>query len=450
MSLKPQHRAKQSSAAYTGVAALAQGVKIAPEALRAAHAGREAVPHAPEREQPGRGVDAGGAALTVSHAGAAGCVFRSVFVVAVDGHWRSFHSLRPQQSLYFMGRPLGLSLPQGAGVVAAGLLDLTDGLFLLRLAAYVGGLVPGDALALHGLLARDAHYEEPAHRLLAYAAYHGFEHLEALVLVGVDGLRRAVAAQVYAAAQLGHGVEVVHPVLVDHAQHHDALDLAHERRAVGRRAEGGLFLLIEGEGALEDHFAELIRGERGEAVLREAYVARREEKPPEGGEYLVHGAQVGRMLLGEAVGDRALDELLYHLADGRLEVLAVEDLPALGVDDVALDVHDVVVLEHVLTGLEVAALDGLLRLLNGVGEHLLVERGVLVYLERVHHAHYALGAEEAHDVVRHGEVEAALARVALAAGAAAQLVVYTARLVPLRAEDEEAARGLDALGPRPR
>ena len=51
----------------------------------------------------------------------------------------------------------------------------------------------------------------------------------------------------------------------------------------------------------------------------------------------------------------------------------------------------------------------------------------------------AVAGEQADEVVLGGEEEARLARVALAAGAAAQLVVDAARLVALGAADEEAA-----------
>ena len=78
------------------------------------------------------------------------------------------------------------------------------------------------------------------------------------------------------------------------------------------------------------------------------------------------------LFMPEPVRHGAAHELLYHLADGGMEVLAVEHLAALIVDDVALDVHDVVVFEDVLAGLEIPALDGLLCLLDGVREHLLV------------------------------------------------------------------------------
>ena len=128
------------------------------------------------------------------------------------------------------------------------------------------------------------------------------------------------------------------------------------------------------------------------------------------------------------------------------QILAVEHLAALVVNDVALLVHHVVVLEHALTGLEVAALDGFLRLLDGAGEHLMVKRRILVHAQSIHHIRHAFGAEQAHHVVGHGDEEAALAGVALTAGAAAELIVYTAGFMALGAEDVQSADGSDLLG----
>ena len=129
-----------------------------------------------------------------------------------------------------------------------------------------------------------------------------------------------------------------------------------------------------------------------------------------------------------------------------LQVFPVEDLAALGIDQVALLVHDVVIFQHALTRLEVAALHGLLGLLDRTGEHLGVQRRILFHLERVHHAHNTLRTEQTHDVIRHGEIEAALTRVALSAGTAAQLVVDSAAFMPLGTENEEPTGRLDLFG----
>jgi hypothetical protein len=63
--------------------------------------------------------------------------------------------------------------------------------------------------------------------------------------------------------------------------------------------------------------------------------------------------------------------------------LALEDAAALGVDDLALLVHHLVVLEDVLADLEVLLLDLRLRALDGAGDHLGLDRHVVGQVERV-------------------------------------------------------------------
>ena len=238
---------------------------------------------------------------------------------------------------------------------------------------------------------------------------------------------------------------MVHPVFVDHAQHDDALELTQQRRAVRHRAEGLLALVID---AVRDRFhrlCHLVRlsktAERGKAHLAAA-----QEQLFKRLQRVLELLLALRRRAAEAVGDRGADKVVQHAHDLLAQILAVEHLGALAVDDLTLLVHDVVVFQHVFARLEVAALDGLLRLLDRVREHLVVKRHVLLDLERLHHAHDALRAEQAHNIVVETEEEAALAGVSLSAGAAAQLVVDAARLVPLGAQDEKSARGLDLFG----
>ena len=144
-------------------------------------------------------------------------------------------------------------------------------------------------------------------------------------------------------------------------------------------------------------------------------------------------------LTRERVCDVAFDVILHHGGDALLKVFSVEYLPALLVDDLALGVHHVVVFKDALTRLIVAAFDRLLGVFDCAGENLCVDRGVLVDAERFHHVHDALGAEQTHDVVLQGKIELRLAGVSLTAGAAAQLIINTARFVALGTDDEKAA-----------
>ena len=138
------------------------------------------------------------------------------------------------------------------------------------------------------------------------------------------------------------------------------------------------------------------------------------------------------------------DHVVDHVLDLVVQVLAVEHPPALGVDDLALLVQHLVVLEDVLADLGVLALDLGLRALDLPGDHLGLDRHVLGDVEAVHDRLDRAGAEPPHQLVLQRQVEPGLARVTLPAGAAAQLVVDAAGVVPLGAEHVEPA-GLDDL-----
>ena len=128
-------------------------------------------------------------------------------------------------------------------------------------------------------------------------------------------------------------------------------------------------------------------------------------------------------------------EVLHRLV---AEVFAFEDLVATQVDDAPLLVHHLVVLEDVLADLGVLLLDRGLGPLDGLGDHLRLDRFVL--LEATHRPLQRSGGEQTHQLVVEAEVEPALAGVALTAGAAAELVVDAARVVAFGSDDVEAAR----------
>src|SRR5205085_6537165 len=111
----------------------------------------------------------------------------------------------------------------------------------------------------------------------------------------------------------------------------------------------------------------------------------------------------------------------------------------------ALLVHHVVVLEQMLAGLEVAPLHLLLGALDRLRHHPVLDGDALLHAEALHPRHQPLAAEDAHQIVLEGEVEARRAGIALAAGAAAERVIDAPRLVAPRAEDLPAAATADLL-----
>ena len=110
------------------------------------------------------------------------------------------------------------------------------------------------------------------------------------------------------------------------------------------------------------------------------------------------------------------------------------------VNGLPLLVHHVVVFEQVLTSSEVLRLDRLLRGRDAPGDQLRLDRHVFFHAEPQHQVLDALAAEDAQQIVLERKEKSRCARVALAAGAAAQLVVDAAGLVALGTDDVQAAQ----------
>ena len=186
------------------------------------------------------------------------------------------------------------------------------------------------------------------------------------------------------------------------------------------------------------------RGARGRAPRRRSRRGRSGRADPQALEVPLLDVVAGRVLL-----DQPLDHVGDLLARRLAHVLALQHAVAVLVDDLALLVHHVVVLEHALADEEVLLLDLALGVLDLLGEHLRLDRLLLALLadgpEAVEDAVDPVAGEQAHEIVLGREEEARLAGVALAAGAAAQLVVDPARLVALGADDEQAAGLEDPL-----
>ena len=128
-----------------------------------------------------------------------------------------------------------------------------------------------------------------------------------------------------------------------------------------------------------------------------------------------------------------------------MHVLAAQHLHALSIHDDTLLVHDVVVLQDVLAGAEVAALDLLLGIFDEAGKNARFEAFVLLHLASFVDRLHPLAAEALHEIVFEGDEEDGDAVVALTAGTAAELVIDTARFVALGADDAKPARFDDLL-----
>ena len=154
---------------------------------------------------------------------------------------------------------------------------------------------------------------------------------------------------------------------------------------------------------------------------------------------------LGTLARHELVDD-AVDDFGADAGDGIRDVLRRHQLGALLVDHLALVVGDVIVFEQVLAQVEVVGLDLALGALDLAREHVALDHFAFLHAGRLQPALGALGvAEDPHQVVFERQVEAARARIALAARTAAQLVVDATRFVAFGADDVQATGGDDRL-----
>ena len=94
-----------------------------------------------------------------------------------------------------------------------------------------------------------------------------------------------------------------------------------------------------------------------------------------------------------------LGAVLHHIHHVDLDTVSDEGVAALGVDDLTLGVHHVVVFEQALTYAEVVLLDLLLGAFYGVGKHSALESFIVLHSKLVHHGGYPLGTEQTHQLV---------------------------------------------------
>ena len=88
--------------------------------------------------------------------------------------------------------------------------------------------------------------------------------------------------------------------------------------------------------------------------------------------------------------DKAIDRVVHHiLADsgnGLLNPVIREQFVTLTINNLTLIVGDIVILQQLLANIEVAPLDLALRLLNGVGDHAMLNGFTALHTQCLHKA----------------------------------------------------------------
>ena len=112
---------------------------------------------------------------------------------------------------------------------------------------------------------------------------------------------------------------------------------------------------------------------------------------------------------------------------------------AFSVDDIALLVHHIIVLDEAFTDTKVILLYLLLCALNRVGNHLMLDHLTLLEAHLIHQACQSVGTEHTHQVVLHTHEEHTATWVTLTSCTTTQLTVHTATLVALGTKDSQTA-----------
>ena len=120
--------------------------------------------------------------------------------------------------------------------------------------------------------------------------------------------------------------------------------------------------------------------------------------------------------------------------------VCLKPIEALRIDDFALAVDHVIVLDHALANIKVVTFDADLRLLDGLADHAVFDRFVFREAGGFHQALHIVVGEALHEFIVEAEEKTGLAGVALTAGATSQLIVNAARLVAFGAKHEQAPR----------
>ena len=253
-----------------------------------------------------------------------------------------------------------------------------------------------DVLNLGCVVGDDLNVHDVPDEILGDALHEGAEHVVALALPFGKWVFLTHRTKVDPLLEVVHFLEVFAPTLVDDAQHDLSFDFTHDRLA-----EFGLALCVERGRIGHD---DVVHAIRAVGVLE---LADGDGGRPEGGKFTHQTIEVPLIVgLGETVGlDEAVDGFGQVLHRGGAQVESLENLVAALVDDLALLVHHLVVLEDVLADFTVALFDGGLCALDGLRHHLRFDCLVVGH-GPPHHPTEGTRGEESHELVVERKVEA--------------------------------------------
>ena len=275
--------------------------------------------------------------------------------------------------------------------------------------------------------------QQHARHCRAQIEQHALEQSERLGLELVQRIALGVAAQMDHAAQMVEQAQMLAPAHVDDRKQHL---LFHRAQALGAQERRLLRIgLIDlARQPLDDFLL-------GDALLGGPAV----DRGVEAENLLPLDHQLGRVpllgigLLRHMPPDQLLHHVVAHVLHDRGDVGDAHEFDALLEDSLALVIDHVVVFQQILAYFEVALLDAPLAGFERLVHPWMDDRLAFPDAEAAHDRVEPVCGEDAQQIVFEADVEFRLAGIALAAGAAPQLVVDAPAFVALGAQNVEPA-----------
>ena len=111
----------------------------------------------------------------------------------------------------------------------------------------------------------------------------------------------------------------------------------------------------------------------------------------------------------------------------------------LRVNNLTLLVHNIVILQDMLTNAEVTCFNLLLRIFDGLGNQAVFNRLIILHAQLIHDASNIITAEQAHQVILQAQEEFGRTGVTLTGATTAQLVINTTAFMTLGTDDMQTA-----------
>ena len=287
----------------------------------------------------------------------------------------------------------------------------------------------------------DFNAQQQAGHAFAQVFQHGIEQAEGFALVFIQRVTLAIGAQPDALAQMIQRKQMFLPGLIENLQQQGFFDLAHNLWPnIGRTRRIGL------RRRLHQAFAH--------RIIINAFFPRpirhRQIKVQNLPHITIQLFQIPLLGIGvfrNGARHDIRDGFFAHFRDGFGDFIRHHEGAALGINFPALIIHHIIIFQQILADVEVPRLHLFLRAFQGLVDPGVDNRLPFFQAKLLQHAAHPVGPEDAHQIIFQRKEEARSARVPLAAGTAAQLVINAPAFMAFRANHEKPAR-LVHDGPR--